>query len=71
MNRNPVVSTSLESVGYDPESLTLEIEFKSGEIYDYFDVPFDVYQGLIHSESHGRYFQENIRDTYRFSRLTH
>jgi hypothetical protein len=33
MDRIPVSSSSIVSIGYDPDSLTLEIEFKSGAVY--------------------------------------
>ena len=39
MERQSVSSSNLASVGYDPNSETLEIEFKGGTIYRYFNVP--------------------------------
>ncbi len=69
MERQPVSSTSIQTVGYDPEKKTLEIEFQSGEIYDYFDVPRDIYVDLMHAESHGQFFIQNIRDQYRFEHV--
>jgi hypothetical protein len=45
MQRIPVSSTDLRSVGYAPESSVLEIEFNSGGIYQYSRVPASVYQG--------------------------
>ena len=39
MNRTPVNSSNVSSVGYDPTSLTLEVEFHGGAVYQYFDVP--------------------------------
>jgi hypothetical protein len=66
MDRQPVSSTSLRSVGYDLKNHTLEIEFQSGEVYDYLDVPREVYVELMHADSHGLYFIQNIRDQYRY-----
>ena len=39
MNRTPVNSSNLSSVGYDPMSQTLEFAFNSGGIYQYYNVP--------------------------------
>jgi hypothetical protein len=61
MNRTPVSSSNLTSVGYDPEKMILEIEFKSGSIYQYFNVPESEHNGLMNAESHGKYFNANIK----------
>ena len=39
MKRAPVDSSSIATVGYDPASRTLEIEFRDGDVYQYFNVP--------------------------------
>lgn len=62
MWRERIQSEALRSVGYDAESRTLEIEFASGLVYQYFDVPEDVYEGLMAAPSHGEYFGRHIRD---------
>ena len=66
----PVRSSALQSVGYDQEQRVLEIEFTGGEVYQYFDVPAEVYRGLMKAESHGRYFHQHVRDAgYRYDRM--
>lgn len=69
MNRIPVDSSNLVSVGYDSDSLTLEIEFKGDRVYQYFDVPETLYQELMQASSKGTFFSENVRDQYRYTRL--
>lgn len=69
MNRESVSSSNVESVGYDEESQTLEIEFKNGSTYQYFDVPLNIYTGLIHADSVGGYLAEIIKGSYRYSRV--
>ena len=66
MNRTSVRSSDLASVGYDEAQLILEIEFRSGSIYQYFDVPAVVYQRLMTAESLGTYFHAVIRDHYAY-----
>jgi len=61
MNRVPVSSSNLASVGYDAESKVLEIEFQNGSIYQYFNVPANIYSGLMSAASHGRYFDAYIK----------
>lgn len=64
MQRIPVKSSNLRTVGYDPTTRTLEIEFKSGGIYQYNGVTPQVYDGLMNAASHGEYFAQSIRDRY-------
>jgi hypothetical protein len=61
MQRTPVTSSNLKSVGYDPDTRTLEIEFHSGGIYQYSGVPEAVYSGLMSASSHGSYFDSHIK----------
>ena len=69
MKRQPVVSSSLRSVGYDEASRTLEIEFRSGAVYRYYEVPPEVYRELMEAPSKGRCFQGAIRDNYRYAKV--
>lgn len=69
MNRFPVVSSDLRSVGYDPETHILEIEFRSGGVYRYSGVPEAVYSGLLTAGSKGRYFHARIKDHFSFVRV--
>jgi hypothetical protein len=70
MERQAVTSKSIRSVGYDLGSKTLEIEFQGGEVYDYFDVPREVYDDFMHAESHGNFFIKTIRDHFPYQHLT-
>ena len=69
MNRTPVSSSNLKSVGYDQSSNTLEIEFHGGRVYQYYNVPKRIYQGLMAASSHGKYHHRRIKDRYRYSRI--
>ena len=68
MQRVPVTSSVMTSVGYEDE--TLEIEFTSGDVYQYFDVPEPIHQALMRAESHGTFFNSHLRDAYRFGRVS-
>lgn len=69
MDRMPVSSSSLASVGYDPEAETLEIEFLNGGVYQYYNVPQVVYDGLMQAPSAGKYFYAFIRHDYPCAKL--
>ena len=67
MDRIPVVSSDLKSVGYDPAARVLEVEFKNKKdwglspVYQYFNVPPELYEGLIRAPSKGKFFSAKIR----------
>lgn len=69
MERTPVSSSDLRSVGYDPKSQILEIEFNSGGVYQYSAVPENVYRELMGASSHGQYFHRNIKNSYSYRRV--
>jgi KTSC domain len=69
MQRQPVESTTMRSVGYDQTNQVLEIEFQSGAIYQYLDVPPAIHKELMDSESKGRFFNREIRDIYTSVRV--
>jgi len=65
MRRVPVESRALKSVGYDPGARLLELEFFSGTLYQYFEVPEFTYRALMHAKSKGHFFQTSIDRKFR------
>ena len=65
MNRESVRSSNLRSVGYDGWTGTLEIEFRSGGVYRYSNVPGERYERLMRASSKGGFFCYYIK--YRFA----
>ncbi|MDD1694067.1 MAG: KTSC domain-containing protein [Methanoregula sp.] len=65
VERLPVKSRILRSVGYDDSKKILEIEFSSGFVYQYSGVPQKVYADLMHSDEIGKYFSEKIRPKFQ------
>jgi hypothetical protein len=47
MKRKYIKSTTVLTVGYDSESKTLEVQFTAGKIYQYYDVPPQMYELLL------------------------
>lgn len=58
MKRQPVRSTSLKSVGYDPESRLLEIEHRSGRLSRYANVSAATYQALLAAPGKALFVQQ-------------
>lgn len=69
MERKPVTSSNIASIGYDENTSTLEIEFLNNSIYQYFDVPHQIYRGLMQADSKGQFLAQNIKGVYRYSKL--
>jgi hypothetical protein len=69
MDREEVVSSNIESIGYDDGEQTLEVEFRGGSVYQYFDVPAEVYQGLMDAGSSGSFLAREIKGVFRCERV--
>jgi len=69
MRRKPVESTSLKSVGYEPSTRTLEVEFHGGRVYRYVGVPPRRYRALLDAESAGRFLNTEIKGVYACARV--
>ena len=64
MHRVPVESSVLAWILYLPELRVLEVEFRSGRVHQYFEVPEPNYNGLLAAKSKGKYFNLNIRNRF-------
>ena len=69
MYRRPVESSLIRSVGYDLPGSVLEVEFASGSVYEYYDVPLSVYSELMAAGSPGSYFNDFIKDLYPYAQV--
>lgn len=68
MKRHTVDSSEIISVGYDQDTKILEIEFHGNRIYQYKNVPEDIYGRLMNSgEMTDRFFAERIQWVYDYS----
>lgn len=69
MQRDYVSSSSIVSVGYDPATETLEIEFNSGAVYQYYNVIQSIYEELMGSPSKGKFLAYQIKNFFPYSRV--
>lgn len=58
-------STTLARGSYRATPSRLRLEFCNGRVYDYFDVPAQIFEELLAAESKGRYFNSHIRNHFR------
>jgi hypothetical protein len=70
VNHQPVLSSNIRSIGYDPTATVLEVTFKNGSTYRYEAVPAEVHAGFLIAASHGKYFHAHIRDRYVTQRVS-
>lgn len=69
MRREAVTSSNIAEVGYDEFNRILEVLFRAGTIYQYFEVPPQVYAELRQASSVGQYINSNIKGHYRYARV--
>jgi len=69
MERVPVTSSNVRSIGYDSDSQTLEVEFNDGSVYQYYGVPDNEHEGIMNADSKGKYLNSEIKKRYSYSKL--
>ena len=69
MNREPVASSNVASVGYDEPSQTLEVEFTAGGIYQYYNVTQALFEQLMQAGSKGQFLAYQIKNAHPYSRV--
>ena len=62
-----VRSSSLARLSYDCQQAILQVEFRDGAVYQFFDVPEEIYNRLLAAESKGNYFNRRIRSHFRYA----
>jgi len=68
ISKKTMPSSVIRSYYYDAQHAVLRIVFVSGAIYDYEAVPESVYQAMKSAFSKGTYFNQYIKDKFKFSR---
>ena len=69
MNVTTVESATLRGIAYDEGTGLLRLEFRSGAVYDYFEVPGAVHDALLRAPSMGACFNRAVRGCFRFCRV--
>lgn len=69
MNRTIIESSMIRSIGYDVDNATLELEFNSGAIWQYYDFPESVWYEFEGADSQGKFFHREIKNQYSESQV--
>lgn len=69
MEVTKVTSSNIDAIGYDPVQRILKVVFKSGSIYDYYEVDQQIYEGLMSADSIGRTFNQTVRNVFMFKKV--
>lgn len=62
MERKKIVSSNINSIGYDEDTKTLEVEFFNQKVYQYSPITQEGYSLLMNAESIGSFFAKNIKN---------
>ena len=70
MNKQNVASSNVRAIGYDDRTQTLEVEFVSGRVYQYYGVPENMHSQFMQVPSQGKFLHTYIKDQFPFSRVS-
>jgi hypothetical protein len=62
-------STVISGMSHDAEKNTLRVEFVSGLIYEYLDVPEEIFIAMKTSGAKGIYLNKHIKGKYSFKKI--
>jgi hypothetical protein len=64
-----IQSSNIKSSKYNTEDKTLLIEFNNDSVYQYNEVPWEIFTKLRMAESQGKYFNSNISKKYKYEKI--
>ena len=62
-------SSNIARFGYDVANQVLCVEFSNGSVYQYFDVPENVFDQMKAASSKGMFLAQVIKGAYRYARV--
>jgi len=64
MERRLVQSSNVKSVGYDQRTGEMEVEFHTGRVYRYNQIPGIIHDGLLAARSPGGFLREWVQGRF-------
>lgn len=61
-------SSTIARFAYDEPTSVLNVEFKNGNVYNYYDVPQPIFEAMRNAPSKGQYLAQQIKGRYRYAR---
>jgi len=62
-------SSVVAAIKYDVSSSTLRVVYVSGAVYDYKEVPENIYNEMKTASSKGEYLNKQIKPNYKFEKV--
>ena len=62
-------SSNIKGATFNISEKKLKLTFVSGAIYEYAEVPHEVFSGFDNAESQGIYFNKNISKKYSYKKI--
>lgn len=66
---NEIQSSNIKKTIYDTENKTMTVQFNNGMLYEYQEVPHQLYTEFRSSESQGKHFSSKIAKTYKYKKI--
>lgn len=64
-----VDSSIISSIGYDKSNELVYVKFNNGSLYEYKDVPQDMFDNLLNAPSIGSYLHHHFKDVFSYKKL--
>ena len=69
MEMKTVKSSNIAAVGYSEDKKELRVEFANTGVYQYRDIPKEVFDQMLVAQSVGSFFSKNIRNQFKCVKL--
>ena len=66
---NEIQSSNIKKTEYDTESKKLLVTFNNGALYEYEEVPHQLYTQFRMNESQGKFFSTKISKNYKYKKI--
>ena len=66
---NEIQSSNIKKTEYDTETKNLLVTFNNGAIYEYHEVPHQLYTQFRMSESQGKFFSGKIAKAFKYKKF--
>ena len=62
-------SSTVKSTQYDIDSQVLTIEFKNGNVYEYYNITYEDWRSLLDAESIGKHLNAHIKGKFDYKQI--
>ena len=62
-------SSTVKSTQYDIDSQVLTIEFKNGNVYEYYNITYEDWRSLLDADSIGKHLNTHIKGKFDYKQI--